>query len=391
MASIRVEGVTVTFARDVLSDVFRSRQEKMLASGTAAGEPEEAGEGERRVRALDRCDLEVEDGETVAVVGPSGCGKSTLLRVIAGLLSPDEGRVLYDGEDMADVAPKDRGIGMVFQNFALYPHWESRDNLGFFFRLRKREREIPERVRITSEIMGIGFDRLLSRKPPTLSGGEQQRVAIARCIVRDPKLFLFDEPLSNLDAKLRAQTRVEIKRLLRRFAITSLYVTHDQTEAVALGDRIAVMRKGQVDQVGTYADLYERPGDAYVAGFLGSPPMNLFPAEVYQGELWAEGLRMPLPPRWRPGVSARQAVLAGLRPEHLRYDPDSPFRPVVEVVAPIFSQRVQLVYFSLGEARLVARIPGDVRVQPGDSLPLAASAHDLHLFSPDTEARLPEA
>ena len=391
MASIRVEGVTVTFTPDALSEVFRRRQERLLAPDAAPAEPEPAIEGGRRVRALDRCDLEVQDGETIAIVGPSGCGKSTLLRVIAGLLAPDEGRVLYDGQDMADVAPKDRGIGMVFQNFALYPHWESRENLGFFFRLRKREREIPERVRITSEIMGIGFDRLLSRKPPTLSGGELQRVAIARCIVRDPRLFLFDEPLSNLDAKLRSQTRVEIKRLLRRFAITSLYVTHDQTEALALGDRIAVMRRGQIDQVGTYSELYERPGNAYVAGFLGSPPMNLFPAEVSEGQLRAEGLQAPLPPRWRRHVSTGQAVLVGLRPEHLRYDPQSDFRPPVEVLAPIFSQRIQLAYFMLGDRRLVAQIPGEVRIQPGDPLPLAASAEDLHLFDPETETRLPEA
>ena len=391
MASIRVEGVTVTFAPDALSEAFRRRQEKLLVPDAAPAEPGQAGEAGRHVRALDRCDLDVQNGETIAIVGPSGCGKSTLLRVIAGLLAPDEGRVLYNGEDMADVAPKDRGIGMVFQNFALYPHWESRDNLGFFFRLRKREREIPERVRITAKIMGIGFNRLLSRKPPTLSGGEQQRVAIARCIVRDPRLFLFDEPLSNLDAKLRSQTRVEIKRLLRRFAITSLYVTHDQTEAVALGDRIAVMRKGRVEQVGTYAELDERPANAYVAGFLGSPPMNLFPAKVSEGQLQAQGLRVPLPPCWRGSVTTGQAVLAGLRPEHLRYDPQSAFRPLVEVLAPIFSQRVQLAYFTLGGLRLVAQIPDQVRVQPGDPLPLTVAPEGLHLFDPETEARLPEA
>ncbi|MDI7276213.1 MAG: ATP-binding cassette domain-containing protein [Anaerolineae bacterium] len=387
MASIRVEDVTFVFeARDPLRSVFRDRR---APAGEPGEEPE--GEAEGKVRALDRCTLDVADGETIAIVGPSGCGKSTLLRVVAGLLSPQEGRVLYDGQDMADVAPKDRGIGMVFQNYALYPHWESQENLGFFFRLRKREREIPERVRITSEIMGIGFERLLSRKPPTLSGGEQQRVAIARCIVRDPRLFLFDEPLSNLDAKLRAQTRVEIKRLLRRFAITSLYVTHDQTEAMALGDRIAVMRKGRVDQVGTYADLYSRPANAYVAGFLGSPPINLFPAEVSGRELRAQGLVLPVPSRWSASLAAGQRVLVGIRAEDLRYDAASSLRLQVDLVEPIYSQRVQLVYFLLGERRLVAQLPEQMRLQPGDPLPLAFAEEALHLFDAETELRLPEA
>ncbi len=386
MSSIRVEGVTVSFsAVDALSSVFRKKGERL------PGEEVETGSGRGRILALNHCNLEVVDGETISIVGPSGCGKSTLLRVVAGLVAPESGRVLYDGRDMGDVAPKDRGIGMVFQNYALYPHWESSENLGFFFRLHKREREIPERVRITSEIMGIGFDRLLARKPPTLSGGEQQRVAIARCIVRDPRLFLFDEPLSNLDAKLRMQTRVEIKRLLRRFAITSLYVTHDQTEAIALGDRIAIMRAGQVDQVGTYNELFARPGSIYVAGFLGSPPMNLFPAEVSEGCLRAGDLSLAIPARWQGSVAAGQRVIVGVRPEHMRYDPHSPFRPQAEVVEPIFTQRVQLTYFMLGDRRLVAQVPEDVRLQPGDPLPLAIPADALHLFAPDTEARLPEA
>jgi len=384
MSSIRVENVTFVFEeRDPLRNVFRDRR-------AIPGEAEELREGEGKVRALDGCNLDVADGETIAIVGPSGCGKSTLLRVVAGLLQPQEGRVLYDGQDMADVPPRDRGIGMVFQNYALYPHWESRENLGFFFRLRKREREIPERVRITAEIMGIGFDRLLSRKPPTLSGGEQQRVAIARCIVRDPRLFLFDEPLSNLDAKLRAQTRVEIKRLLRRFAITSLYVTHDQTEAIALADRIAVMRKGRVDQVGTYAELYARPANAYVAGFLGTPPINLFPAEVSEGELRAAGLTLPLPPRWSQSVRAGQRVLVGIRAEDIRYEATSPLRVQVELVEPIFSQRVQLGYFMLGDRRLVAQLPEQVRLQAGDPLPVAFPEEALHLFDAETEIRLRE-
>ncbi len=396
MSSITVEDVSVTFERDALSSVFRRGEERQPAGrGLPVPAPEEDGapsvQTGSRVVALDHCNLQVADGETICIVGPSGCGKSTLLRVVAGLQAPARGRVLYDGQDMINVAPKDRGIGMVFQNYALYPHWESRDNLGFFFRLHKREYEIPERVRITSEIMGIGFERLLSRKPPTLSGGEQQRVAIARCIVRDPRLFLFDEPLSNLDAKLRTQTRIEIKRLLRRFAITALYVTHDQAEAISLGDRLAIMRNGQIDQVGTYTELYQRPRNAYVAGFLGIPPMNLFPARLDEGRLQAaDGLSLPLPAHWREAAVAGQSVLVGVRPEHLRLDPQSAFRATIDLVEPIFAQRLQLVYFMLGNRRLVAQVSEDLHVQPGDTLPLAINVEAIHLFSPDGESRLPE-
>ena len=374
MAAIRVEDVTVIFEH---APLLGRREQPSPGEEMALG---------GRVRALDHCHLTVAHGETVAVVGPSGCGKSTLLRVVAGLVAPQSGRVLYDGQDMADVPPKDRGIGMVFQNYALYPHWHGYDNLGFFFRLRKREREVPERVRVTSEIMGIGFDRLLARKPPTLSGGEQQRVAIGRCIVRDPRLFLLDEPLSNLDAKLRAQTRVEIKRLLRQFAVTTLYVTHDQTEAMALGDRLAVMRQGRVEQAGTYTELYERPGNAYVAGFLGTPPMNLLPAEVVAGRLRAEGIDLPLPPGARLAVGQR--VLVGVRPEHLRYDPASDLRPVVELVEPLYAQRAQLVHFTLAAQRLAARLGDELRLQPGDRVPLAVAAEAVHVFDAQSGERL---
>src|SRR5947209_2242846 len=256
MATITLEGIGKTFHGSAASSLREARrlEEDERTTKTVAG----------AVRALDDVDLEIQDGETVSVIGPSGCGKSTLLRVIAGLEHQDTGRVLYDGRDMHGVAPGDRGIGMVFQNYALYPHMQSRSNLAFFFRMHKREMEIDERVKITSEIMGVGFDQLLDRKPKTLSGGQQQRVAIARCIVRDPKVFLFDEPLSNLDAKLRQRTRVEVKRLLNRFKITAVYVTHDQVEAIALADRIAVMRGGRIEQIGTYHELHDQPVNAFL-------------------------------------------------------------------------------------------------------------------------------
>ena len=284
MAEIRLENITVRFhrfgfvqpptaglvRRGYAGYEDRGYVERVTAQSDAL--PRTMG----TITALDDVSLTIPDGETLAVIGPSGCGKSTLLKVIAGLEPPERGRVLFNGHDVGDIRPGERGVGMVFQSYALYPHMKGEGNLGFFFRIHKRpSEEMLERIRITAEIMGLGFDDLLPRSPKTLSGGQQQRVAIGRCIVRDPSLFLFDEPLSNLDAELRSRTRVEIKRLLRRFSITSIYVTHDQIEALALGDRLVVMNEGRIEQVGTYQELRARPVNAFVAGFVGMPPMNL--------------------------------------------------------------------------------------------------------------------
>jgi ABC-type sugar transport system ATPase subunit len=209
-----------------------------------------------RPPALDDVTIRLEDGETVSLVGASGCGKSTLLKVVAGLETPDRGRVLFDATDVTAMAPQDRGVGMVFQDYALYPSMRGKGNLAYYFQVHQRsEAEAEQRTRKVAEIMGVGFDHLMGRVPTTLSGGEQQRVAIGRCIVRDPTLFLMDEPICNLDAKLRESTRLELKKLLRNFAITSLYVTHDQQEAIFMGDRIAVMRDGRIDQLGTFDEL----------------------------------------------------------------------------------------------------------------------------------------
>jgi ABC-type sugar transport system ATPase subunit len=385
MASITVEDVTIRYERSVL-DRYSKRENRSQDTDAGGATPDTAPD-QGPTLALDHCNLEVADGETLAIVGPSGCGKSTLLRVIAGLILPGSGRVLYDGVDQQDTPPKDRGIGMVFQNFALYPHRESRENLAFFFRMHKREQEIPERVRVTAEVMGLGFDQLLARKPPTLSGGQQQRVAIARCIVRDPKLFLFDEPLSNLDAKLRMQTRIEIKRLLHRYSITSLYVTHDQKEAIALGDRIAVMRHGKVEQVASYAEIYERPANAHVAGFLGPYPMNVFRARLQGDRLCAHGQELPLP-AGRDRLGDRQEVLVGIRPEQIEVAAEGPLRLSVEVVEPHLSERVQLVYCTWGSERLAARLPEELHIQPGDTLTLNVPAAALHLFDAQTQVRL---
>jgi ABC-type sugar transport system ATPase subunit len=264
--------------------------------------------------ALDDLSLTIRNGETLSILGPSGCGKTTLLKVIAGLLKPDSGEITYDGVSLEDIPMAERGIGMVFQNYALYPHMEARENIGFYDIVRRQPEKIPERIRHIVEVMGVEVRHLLSRKPPTLSGGEQQRVAVARCLAREPKIFLFDEPLSNLDAKLRVETRMQLNRLLRHYQITSVYVTHDQTEAIALAHRIAIMRAGRIEQVGTAQTLYNAPVNAFVAQFFGTPPMNLFLGYVY-GNTW-EGKSFSVT-AIRPGLRQGQAVWLGIRPEHI--------------------------------------------------------------------------
>ena len=281
-----------------LIEVSKSYQGRApVARGAAAvGSGDDAASAQRTGLALDQVTLTAPHGQTMAIVGPSGCGKSTLLRVVAGLEQAYSGQVRYDEQPMENVAPGDRHIGMVFQNYALYPHFAGHGNLSFFFRLRKiSDQETQERIRITAEIMGLGFKQLLERKPGTLSGGQQQRLAIGRAIVRNPRLFLFDEPLSNLDAKLRQQTRVEIKRLLARFSITALYVTHDQQEAFSVADRLVVMRAGQIEQIGTPQAIYGHPANTFVARFLGL--RNLLPATWVAGQTMVEHPfgRWPLP------------------------------------------------------------------------------------------------
>jgi ABC-type sugar transport system ATPase subunit len=271
--------------------------------------------GYRNPPALNHVSLTVAEGETISVVGPSGCGKSTLLKVVAGLEYPNSGKVFFNGVDMTDIKPQDRGVGMVFQDYALYPAMKGKGNLQYFFEVHQRTEEDMERkVKETAELMGVGFELLLGRIPDTLSGGEKQRVAIARCIVRDPSVFLMDEPISNLDAKLRERTRGEIKKLLRKFNVTTLYVTHDQQEAIFMGDRIAVMRGGIIDQVGTFDEVYYSPANLFVATFIGTPPISLIPAVVADGHVALCGARLPVPDWLLPVVGASPFRL-GVRPE----------------------------------------------------------------------------
>jgi ABC-type sugar transport system ATPase subunit len=359
-----------------------------------------------KIIALDQVNLTVPDGQTLAIVGPSGCGKSTLLRVVAGLETDFTGRVLYDDQDMANVPVKDRYIGMVFQNYALYPHFKGQGNLGFFFKVRKiDDKAAEERIRITSEMMGIGFDALLERKPGTLSGGQQQRVAIARAIVRNPRLFLFDEPLSNLDAKLRTQTRIEIKRLLYRFQITSIYVTHDQLEAIALSDQVAVMRAGKVEQVGDYQVLRDNPATAFVAGFLGIPPMNLITGgEVAEGALRIGAITVPLPDAIKPSVQTGQRLTLGMRPEAIQLAAASSatgtraaslhpsttgirVRGSVDMVEPDFAHQSQLIYVRAGEQAFGVMTDLDAAMS-GDTVEVVLPASELYFFDAQTEQRI---
>jgi multiple sugar transport system ATP-binding protein len=341
-------------------------------------------------------DLEIRDKEFMVFVGPSGCGKTTTLRMIAGLEAITGGEICIDDVVVNEIPPMDRDIAMVFQNYALYPHMSVASNMAFGLKMRKFEKaEIDKRIKRASEILGI--EDLLARKPRQLSGGQRQRVALGRAIVRDPKVFLFDEPLSNLDAKLRVQMRVELKKLHERLAVTSVYVTHDQVEAMTLGDRVVVMRDGLVQQVGEPLELYNSPANRFVAGFIGSPAMNFADVTLVEngGKPMAEapGLRIALPgelaARARTKVG-RKATL-GIRPEdiHLASAADPPeycFEAVVEVVEQLGSEI--LLDTRVGPALMVASVEPTVRVRAHDKLKLALKPERLHLFDAESEAAI---
>ncbi len=344
------------------------------------------------VAALDHVNLTIPDEQTFVVVGPSGCGKTTLLRAASGLERDYSGHVLYDGVEMEKVSPGDRYIGMVFQNYALYPNFKGEGNLSFFFKMHKiDDEETKERIRYTSELMGIGFDELLPRKPGTLSGGQKQRLAIARAIVRAPRLFLFDEPLSNLDAQLRVQTRTEIKRLLRRFGLTSLYVTHDQVEAIALADQIVVMRSGKIEQVGPYQELIDHPVNLFVAGFLGLSPMTLLPSgRVSGGKVLLDGLGIPLPERVRAAVRDAQTLVVGLRAEAVTLAGEHELPPAiqlkgeVEIIERDFPHHTQILQLRTGELVYPGLCSIDVQLNVGDTIPIHIDPERLYFFDQES-------
>ncbi len=328
-------------------------------------------------------DLAVGDGELAVLVGPSGCGKSTLLRTVAGLEEPDEGTLHLGDRDVTRLAPRDRDVAMVFQSYALYPHLTVRDNIAFGLRLRKTpEAEIRRRVDEVAQILSI--EKLLDRYPREMSGGQRQRVAMGRAVARRPQVFLFDEPLSNLDAALRAQVRVEIKRLHQSIGATMLYVTHDQVEAMTLADRLVVLNGGRVEQEGAPLEVYNRPATRFVAAFLGSPAMNFLSAHVSGGVAEAPGLRLPLGDRARDGAS----VTVGVRPHDVT--PTARGGAIelrVEVVEAMGFEAY--AHGKVGDAPFVARLEGAQALpKPGDALSLAVTPGAAHLFDPSSGAAL---
>jgi len=337
-------------------------------------------------------DLEVADEEFVVLVGPSGCGKSTLLRMIAGLEDISGGEIAIGERVVNEVDPKDRDVAMVFQDYALYPHLDVFQNIAFSLQYRNVPK--PEIARRVAEVAAIlDIEPLLKRKPRQLSGGQRQRVAMGRAIVREPKVFLFDEPLSNLDAKLRVQMRTEIKKLRERVRTTAIYVTHDQIEAMTLADRIVLMHNGRVEQIGTPEDVYDVPATLFVAGFVGASAMNLVPGRI-DGEggspavVIGHGARLPLPPG-RYDAHRGQAVTVGLRPEHLHWAATEAPGQIVgtaRVVEPLGSDT--LVVFDVAGCELQARLPPRVVRAGGDTVRVAVVPESIHLFDPKSEQRL---
>jgi multiple sugar transport system ATP-binding protein len=345
------------------------------------------------VHAVKDVNLDINDKEFVVLVGPSGCGKTTTLRMVAGLESITSGLVLIDDQIVNNLAPMDRDIAMVFQNYALYPHMSVYDNMAFGLKMRKFDKsEIRKRVGEAAEILGI--HEYLGRKPRQLSGGQRQRVALGRAIVRHPRVFLFDEPLSNLDAKLRVQMRVELKKLHDRLGTTAIYVTHDQVEAMTLGDRVVVMRDGWVQQVGDPMELYNEPANRFVAGFIGSPAMNFAPVriEAENDGLWALGegirLKVPAPMTNRLGSHAGRDVTFGIRPEDLHIateaDPaELTLDAVVEVVERLGSEI--LLDIAVGSVTMVASVEPTATARMHERLRLGVNPYRIHFFDARTE------
>ncbi len=332
--------------------------------------------------AVKDANLTIEDGEFMVLVGPSGCGKSTTLRMIAGLEEVTEGNILVGEKRVNDLEPGDRDIAMVFQNYALYPHMTVRANMGFGLRMRGIDKsEIEQRVNMAAEILSL--QTLLERKPREMSGGQRQRVAVGRAIVRQPSAFLFDEPLSNLDAKLRVQMRTELAKLHQKLATTTVYVTHDQVEAMTLGHRITVMNDGVIQQVDTPLALYRNPFNQFVAGFIGSPAMNFIRGEVTDSEFRSGALRLNV-----GNVNHAGEAVLGIRPEdliHATDDMDSLFTATIEVVERMGHETV--IYFQLNGKSMVARIDDDIAASPGDNLSFSIKERRWHLFDARPDGR----
>jgi len=347
------------------------------------------------VSVIEDLSLEIADEEFIVLVGPSGCGKSTILRMIAGLEALSGGELSIGGRRVNDVPPKDRDVAMVFQSYALYPHMTVRENISFGLRIRKMP-PIQIAAAVTEAAATLGLSDLLDRKPKELSGGQRQRVALGRAIVRKPSVFLFDEPLSNLDAALRVQMRAELSKLQSRLKTTTVYVTHDQVEAMTLGDRIVVLNAGRLMQVGPPLELYDAPQNEFVARFIGTPPMNIVPVA-----LSADGQRLehaafalPLPPKWQQPAAAHRGkpLVLGIRPEDIceagqqDWKAAAEFDGVIEIFEPLGHEII--VHVRSGEERILAKLETDKLPKMGQKIRLALNGEKIHLFDPQTEQRL---
>jgi multiple sugar transport system ATP-binding protein len=337
--------------------------------------------------AVDRLDLDIADGEFLVLVGPSGCGKSTTLRMLAGLEPVDAGTILIGENDVTDVPPKDRDIAMVFQSYALYPHMTVAENIGFHLKIKKvpkaeRERRVLEAARI------LDLEDFLERKPAKLSGGQRQRVAMGRAIVREPQVFLMDEPLSNLDAKLRVQTRTQIAALQRRLGVTTAYVTHDQVEAMTMADRVAVLKDGILQQCAAPRDLFTRPVNAFVAGFIGSPAMNLLPAQITDGHAAVGTLRLPMT-REQIDACSTASITIGIRPESFEVEREGGLDVTVDMVEELGSESFLYCSFADYGEQIVARVDGLSPVGRTAAISLRPRGEGIHLFDGTTGDRLP--
>ncbi|KHE73121.1 ABC transporter ATP-binding protein [Halobacillus sp. BBL2006] len=351
---------------------------------------------DKKVKAVDDFNLHIQDKEFIVFVGPSGCGKSTTLRMIAGLEEITSGDFMIDDKRMNDVAPKDRDIAMVFQNYALYPHMNVYDNMAFGLKLRKMDKsEIDRRVKNAANILGL--EALLDRKPKALSGGQRQRVALGRAIVRDAKVFLMDEPLSNLDAKLRVQMRAEIQKLHQRLQTTTIYVTHDQTEAMTMATRLVVMKDGLIQQVGAPKEVYDKPENVFVGGFIGSPAMNFLHGKLGEGHIELGNVKLAVPegkmkPLREQSYIGKDVIL-GVRPEDMHDEPvfidanqDKKITAHIEVAELMGSE--SYLYSKLGEQEFIARVDSRSDIKGGEEIELAIDMNKVHFFDKDSEERI---
>ncbi|MDY6986072.1 MAG: ABC transporter ATP-binding protein [Candidatus Thermoplasmatota archaeon] len=329
------------------------------------------------VAAVNRVSIDCRDGEFLVLLGPSGCGKTTILRTIAGLEEPTEGEIYIDNKLVNDIPPKDRGIAMVFQNYALYPHMTVRENIAFPLKMKKmKKEEIDDRVQKVAKMLEI--EKLLDRKPKELSGGQRQRVALGRAVVRNPKVFLMDEPLSNLDAKLRTYMRAELKKLHERIKVTTVYVTHDQVEAMTMATRIALLKEGELQQIGTPSEIYNNPANTFVGGFVGTPPMNFIEGSAKGKTFVSQGIEYDL-----PGVRMeKEKVILGIRPEDVKISEDGNIEGEVYVVEPLGSE--QIITIKIGEALIIVKTSPDTELKVGEKVKISFNPQKIHLFDGET-------